>query len=413
MPGPVRSYLNKNLTSLVEMLPRNCEAHNDSLTSQYVVWKDSSMIKTVDYIVNEMIGPTGINDIISLLTDNTNSISLTFESKENIHIDLSGLNSFYAFQLLYPIVPPNSTNTPTTTTTSTTSNANGITEYPVEYEYTLGNNIALGYCLENLNCNPFSISVTYTPSTATATATATNDNQASNNVKDNTYVNTLHLSFENFDILLNLFALYDKTQIKNLKLSQLENPGCFMSAFQDIEISNLNFSSSNVTSTINGIKTNYSDQKKDITQQIDAIFRILGSNTATDYVNNNVMFSLSNAQSSCYGATNEETTKDPEKLDLYIQLLIPITIAAAIALAYIVWHHSFQLYRDIESITRSSKFLSNNDGNSTIYTPADKTGYLKKKYYIYYHLLCFNNIKYLCFMYINFYINYNTQNNTY
>lgn len=102
--GKVRNSLNQKITASIAQsrLESSCLAHVPSTSSSPVVWSESPLITLLDTIVNDKVGPAGINTILDCITDGTGTLSLAIKSW---NLDIAGLNSFYNLSVLAPYTP--------------------------------------------------------------------------------------------------------------------------------------------------------------------------------------------------------------------------------------------------------------------------------------------------------------------
>ena len=189
----IRDAINTNLEArLVAYNDSVCPPHDSSSTVEYIVWSSSPTILAMNQLLNEVVGPDGVNTFLTCLTNGTGEItisSVNASSGEGISVTLLGLNSFYEFALVYPLE-----NEP----------------------YDLGNSLALGHCTDPSSCNPFGIRLTGT-------------------IGRNRSV-YLEVDMENVDLFLDLLFMIDQHAVGGLTLGQVGQDGCLMSTVHSLMI---------------------------------------------------------------------------------------------------------------------------------------------------------------------------------
>lgn len=132
--GPVREGINDQVNSLLH--DSICPPYFPPTTTDMIVWAESTVIQMIDTIANDMLGPIGLNKLMTCVTNNTGVITIQNLTNEYTRVMISGLNSFYEFALFYPIEGS---------------------------PYNLGNQLGLGYCdhtsSDPADCTPFSIAI--------------------------------------------------------------------------------------------------------------------------------------------------------------------------------------------------------------------------------------------------------------
>ena len=223
--GPLKDGVNAGLAVAVQDWKTNheCTAHVDhhanTTSPELVVWGENSVIIALDKVLNDVLGPSGINKFLSCATNGTGAALIHIPPTSSILADwtigLEGLTSFYEFALLYPVE-----NEP----------------------YDLGNMMGLGYCANpndaidynpiddpfnhGTSCSPFALTVSgYEP--------------------DGRYV-AIAITLENLHLYLDLLLELNLKALADLKLSQLSVDGCLLSTFSDMGIFDLLISTSDV-----------------------------------------------------------------------------------------------------------------------------------------------------------------------
>ena len=115
MQGPLRAKLNENL-SVVYDTSHYCPAYTSPSDPDFLDWRSSDVVQTIDKLINEKLGYSGINKAVVLATEGTSAINI--EADSGVNVTIGGLNSFYEFLFLVP--------------------------KPVIYA--IGNQFSLGYC---------------------------------------------------------------------------------------------------------------------------------------------------------------------------------------------------------------------------------------------------------------------------
>jgi len=132
--GPLRVGINNQVNAL--LTDGVCPPYVPVSTTDLIVWANSTVVKAVDKVFDEMLGPEGLNSLMTCVTNGTGAITIANLTNEYTRVVVSGLNSFYELSLLFPV--PNA-------------------------PYSLATQLGLGQCDRTsgdpADCNPFSIAL--------------------------------------------------------------------------------------------------------------------------------------------------------------------------------------------------------------------------------------------------------------
>lgn len=355
--GPLRERVNDKLSEGLSKLKSEvgpCHAHypfDDDRTHDYISWSSSSVLTTLDLVINDLLGPAGLNKLFSCASgDGSGSFAYLGDKLE---IVLSGLDSFYDLSLFAP--------------------SSDLTR-----PYDLLTKVGLGYCPNPLGegdksqCNPLKISVMSVEQLAEAALAwdslslldaltlAVSDARTEMERESEIPISSslggmlwslsrevsLALSLENFSLSLDLFLQIDKDGMRDLKLGQLGTKGCIPSTFAGASVQSV---SMNVTSA----DIVYSDAQKerDTTGFINRILSFLTRPSKMDAHNSDIADELNNAAPVCLAggvtplSTDDEVSPSPKgsggtnawQWELFILVVACLGSLAALLLAYQIW----------------------------------------------------------------------------
>ncbi len=133
--GVIRKSINSLFTTAIAELVKEDESQSVCAAIPgrehhwgFIKWPTSTLLADIDAFINTYVGYSGINSMANCLTDNTGTFSLKsffLPFFGNISLELSGLNSFYSFDILEP-------------STDTSNSANAL--------YGLHSALGMGYC---------------------------------------------------------------------------------------------------------------------------------------------------------------------------------------------------------------------------------------------------------------------------
>jgi hypothetical protein len=217
--GPVKVALNSRITVGIEEFRSTnssfiCDGHvmaNSSL-SNWILWPNSTFIQGFNRVVNDLVGPKGMNNILSCLTGDTNSVQihvpLSFPVFSGWNITIAGLNSFYEF---------------------------AIFSTDVQSPYDLITDLALGG-----ECgDTFSTSSMHIPACVPLNITIKGYEHNHN------YVD-VKLSVKNVQFLIDMLFEVDRISLSNMQVVQARTEGCVAGAIDLVQFVNCKLHASSV-----------------------------------------------------------------------------------------------------------------------------------------------------------------------
>lgn len=223
--GPVKNGINEAITEAAQTWQAShpCVAHIDhhanSSAPLPVVWAENPIILGLDKVLNEMIGPGGLNKLMTCVTNSTSEILVNIPPTSPILADwtigLEGLSSFYEFALLYPVSGE---------------------------DFDLGNLLGLGYCVDPSdasNYNPINDPLNHGSSCSPFALTISGDEPDGRHV-------AIAITLENVHLYLDMMLELNKKAIADLQLFQLSQDGCLMSTLSEMGVQDLLLSASEV-----------------------------------------------------------------------------------------------------------------------------------------------------------------------
>lgn len=288
MQGPVRTGFNERAVSQLAAAKNDmpCLSHypyNDH--PDYIVWANSSLVKTLDFVVNDLLGYQGVNKLMSCATNGTGQLSL---NTSILQVQLAGLNSFYALKVLAPV--PFAKNDPVR-------------------PYELDNLISLGYCpfLSSAKCNPFELIVSYKPESNALAAFPTPSKLTTAFVQAMSGFN-LAVKLSNFSVYLNTELKLDKDGLRDTQYNQLSVPGCVGSSFSAVAIDNVSLSVVDAHLSVDD-----GQMQRNITTLIDKLLGLITREEKIQQRNSDIAYQLSVAEETCAAggvAPHVDTTDD-------------------------------------------------------------------------------------------------------
>lgn len=223
--GPVRSKINQELsTALLQIRSEQpCLSHypyNDE--TNLIDWRYSKVVAILNGLLNEYLGPVGVNKILSCATRGTGSISV---ETRFINVAVSGLNSFYAFSLLAPL--------------ATDSAASAV--------YELTSALGLGFCDPSL-CNPLTVTISGSRALIDSIATSLSASLARS-------LSSYRVSIALDNLFLSLTSLlaWDFNKVRDLQQKQLSETGCFPATIQNASLQNASLTLSSAQLSISTV----------------------------------------------------------------------------------------------------------------------------------------------------------------
>lgn len=278
LQGPLRSHFNTQAALQLADSKKNspCLTHypyNDH--ADWVVWANSSLIQTVDFIVNDLLGYQGVNKLMSCATNGTGEVAL---NTTRLQVSLAGLNSFYALKVLAPVA------------LGGVSNLNSVRPYELE------NLLSLGYCpfVGSPSCNPFELLLSYNPTAAVEATAPASTSKLANAVVQAMSAFNLALSLSNFSVYLNTELKLDKDGLRDTQYSQLSTLGCVGSSFEAIVVENASLSVADARLSIDD-----GQMQRNVTALISRVLSALTRSDKLSERNSEIAYKLSVADETC------------------------------------------------------------------------------------------------------------------
>lgn len=223
--GPLRSKINQELsTALLQIRSEQpCLSHypyNDEVN--LIDWRYSKIVTILNGLLNEYLGPAGVNKILSCATRGTGSISV---ETRFINVAVSGLNSFYAFSLLAPLAAD--------------STASAV--------YELTSVLGLGFCDPSL-CNPLTVTISGSRALIDSIATSLSASLARSL---SSY--RVSVALDNLYLSLTSLLAWDFNKVRDLQQKQLSETGCFPATIQNASLQNASLTLSSAQLSISTV----------------------------------------------------------------------------------------------------------------------------------------------------------------
>lgn len=288
--GPVRESLNTKISETRNEFHNQfpaflCVSHVTSNTSVYdwITWSNSTLVQGLNNLMNELVGPSGVNSILSCLTDDSNevlvNVPLTAPIFAGWNITISGLNSFYEFALLaaedqspYDLLTDIALGGECNTAVATASES---FVFPFD-----GSGSEQQISIASSRPDPMSRCI---PLNITIKGYEHNQN----------YVD-VKLRVKDFRFLLDLLIKMDHAALSNMQVSTFHTQGCIANAINTLQIDSWGLHASDV-------EFFFVDETEEIslTKLANSIFDMLVSANNRDTLNSYLDSSLLNAGEVC------------------------------------------------------------------------------------------------------------------
>lgn len=288
MQSEVRTSLNSKIsTHIASKKSTNICHDNCPKNEENIVWYNSTLIKTIDFIVNGILGPSGMNKLIRCATGGTSSILI---GNDKLNIQVSGLDSFSYLSILEPYSPKEVTFKP----------------------YNLLNRLSIGAC-SGRSCNPLTLTISFKNSGShSGSSSFDSDDNSVNSIIDmlpvsmqnslNTNMSTpMTIRFSNLLLYVDLILEVSQDMLCHLHISELSTTGCLKSTVQMLSLSTLQISSQETVMNRNYIST-------DITDKTNSIFTNLGSKSGLKSINSKLQSNIDSANATCLGQNNDSSS---------------------------------------------------------------------------------------------------------
>jgi len=325
-----------------------CRPHVDYTTINYMVWTSSDLISTLNLILNQKIGASGLNDLMTCLTNGTGNAVIHISSDKLVesssHSHSSNIMHYMTamYETTKSFAESNSAIIhqsetldvqPAATTTDMTITLSGLNTfyefafmYPVAKEpYDLGTRIGVGYCegssaTEENGCVPFGLTISG-------------------------YLNDRHIylgvELLNFDLYVDLLLMLDMNTLKDLQVSQMSVDGCRMTAVDALQIYK-----SSATLTEASLVLRDGNTNLNITDAVDYILSAINSKGGiSSTLNENWAESISTAEARCDGSYvpdtdgSASTSNENNKWTWQLALLMVGCAVALFVLMYIYYKY--------------------------------------------------------------------------
>jgi hypothetical protein len=264
--GPLRQKINNDLSnSLLKLRTEQpCLSHypyNDEVN--LVDWQYSKIISVLNGLLNQYLGPAGINQAVLCATQNTGTLSM--ETKF-LNIAVSGLDSFYAFSLLAPVL-------------------NG--------DYLLASDLGLGFCDSSL-CKPLTLTISGSRAMLDRISSTISASLART-------MSTYKVSFAMDNVFMSLVSMlkWDFNAIRDLQQQQLSYTGCLPSTLQNASMENATIAMSNAKLVITSSDKAPALVNRDVTKGVNALMSFLTQPKHLEVHNENMANTLSSATATC------------------------------------------------------------------------------------------------------------------
>lgn len=319
--GPIREEINLKLATILEKSSQLCEPHRDAVSSNYLFWNDSRIVKIADTIINQVLGPTGLNKLITCGTVNqTGSVTIPL-IQDSVYLRLDGLNTFYMLQLLSSESSP----------------------------YVLSNAIGLGGCNDESICDS-SQELVISVYTSKSVVAPQFYNLGLDNVlfaaDGDSFTPTLSLSVSRLHLYLDLLLQIDLAVLSGLHPSQINVMGCFASAVDALAVPLLDVGVSLALLSTLGpwqlvIPSNATD--RNVTHLVNTVFKLLTQGKRLDQHNADITALLENADTICEngGVIPDQTVDDSASssaMPSYVVILLALGFTLlALLVVFIVY----------------------------------------------------------------------------
>lgn len=329
MQGPLRAAFNERAAEYLQDAHKNlpCLTHVPYYDhADYVVWANSSLVQTVDFIVNDVLGYEGVNKLMNCATNGTGEVAL---NTSRLGVSLAGLNSFYALKVLSPL--PYVPNDPVR---------------PYELEST----VAVGYCpkVGGASCNPLEVIVSFNPDAALAAMGGATSKVATAVVRAIPAFD-LTVSLANFSMYLNTEVKVDKNGLRDTQYSKLGTHGCVEESFSEVVVESMNL---HVADAHLAIHQGEMERSNNITKIVDKVLSILTRDDKIAKRNDQIAQELSVAEETCAAGgvspnvvvTDDDSGSSKDALDwqweLFILVVGCLSCLVLLLAAYNYWGRS-------------------------------------------------------------------------
>lgn len=280
IPGLTQSVIRPSLNQkIANRIATTVCVDNCPKDEEYVVWYNTTVIKVIDFVVNDLLGPAGLNKVIRCATGGTGSIST---GNDKVLVKVGGLDSFSYLSILEPYSPKE-----------------------VKFKpYNLLNRITLGAC-SGRNCHPLTITMS---KNASGSGSGSGSGSSVGMSEDMTQMlpvpvqgflngnlsGPVTFEFSNLLLYADLMLGVSKGMLCHLHLAALSTDGCVTSTVQMLGLSTLQMSTQSAAMKI-------SSTVHDITDKTNAFLKNLGSASGLQKINSHLQANVDSANATCLG----------------------------------------------------------------------------------------------------------------
>jgi hypothetical protein len=285
--GPIRESMNKKISVKLEEQHSYFQCETPSTNSSisfpnWIEWSNSTLVQALNKVVNDLVGTSGVNSILSCLTEDSNAVlinvPLTFPVFAGWNITISGLNSFYEFYVLssdadtpYDLLTDLALGGECATTTTTTS-FDGTRD------------------LGTSGCVPLNVTI--------------------QGYEHNLNYVDVKLSVKNMQFLIDLLLEVDRTTLGNMQVSEFQTKGCFANAIDLFQIASWSLHASNVEFFFVG-----QTEEMSLTKLANGVFDVLISPANQESFNEYLSYQLASARELCEAGGVSPSSDSSDSLD--------------------------------------------------------------------------------------------------
>jgi len=333
--GPARSDLNIALSKMLAGAIA-CPSHvnNRFLESEDLVkWPQSAILSNIDGIINEQIGPMGINNLLHCVTNGTGGVIVPISNTvvgETLSLRIENIDSWYDFRVLVP-----------------------MSDSP----FLLKN--ALGFGSYNstktaAECRPVSL-------TLSAAVPTDPSNLLLLTLPDTLVTSQATLLLSDIHVDVDAVLQVSRNAINNLQLGQLSTTGCVASTIQSLQLTDLLVAVSNTSLRIT--RGDGSAKSFNLNDMVSQLLDRLTSRDALATLNGNIDKKLGQSSQVCAnggvspdsgGTPSDNNTSSSNWASKHVwAIAVPISIAFALGVA--VYLYRYRL-KDQPSLAGKSQY---------------------------------------------------------
>ena len=327
----IRSIANFYLQQWTESLlfNRTCPPHSEGTSDgNFISWNSSSLITEVDKVVNGLVGANGLNSLLGCLTGGTGIVDWYFS---DLHLQISGIDSFYDLNILQPF--PSEQSRP----------------------YDLHNQIAVGFC-GNSSCKPLTLSISRSTSVGYGSLPT---------------IGPLRLALSNISLDLDLLLKISYKSMADLQYGQLGTKGCVASAVTALSLEYLLI---DLLSASMGLGK---DRNFDVTRLFKKLFASLEDPSHIAKTNSDIVTKLNSSELICESGgvspdsddiipPSIESDQDDSNWEWQIALVVIGSISALVI--FLLCYHFWNEKIAFESMNDTNSKLISNSLKTSIFS---------------------------------------------